>query len=206
MARKKIPKTSRTGKRGGSVDEAAAFAFYCEARSDGRLNSIADVAKKYGVSRQSMGVICKRNNWTAKRREIGNEAVLHIAKTLGEIVKEKNETHLKQFEEMAEMGREIMQGQIALYREMIASGQYPKRGTPSFSPFAASVAASMWKDGINGQRVAVGLPTDVTKSLAMNLNFNDELPREELEKMQQFLDANFNKNQLTDGNHPKQTN
>lgn len=196
---KRVPpkKTPTTGKRGGSVDEAAAFAFYCEARSDGKRNSHAEVAKHFGIARQTISLIAKKNDWAQKREDIAKTAIIETTKTLGEQLKAKNEEHLRIFEQVTNDGRTMLAGvMVALGKRL--TGEKIRKGELGFSPVTADIAKNMIVDGIKGQRVALGLPTDVTKSMALNLNLTDELPRDELEKMQRFLDANFNKRNTDD--------
>lgn len=209
MATNDTPKKG-VGKRGGSVDEAAAFLFYCTNKDGGRQRSIADVAKKFGVSCNTMEKMAKKHEWVVKRKKAGEALVVEIVRTMGEIVKEKNTEHLTQFQELAAFGKEILEGQARLYRDLIKNG-YPEdvpkskkgkasRRKPAFSAFTANIGAQMLVDGIKGQRVALGLPTDVTKSMAFNMNLNETLPNDELERMQGFLDRNHNKRLLEQNN------
>lgn len=207
MAKAKAPvKNSGTGKRGGGINEAAAFAFYCESRKDGRLNSQKDVAKKFGVSQQTVAVFAKKNEWLKKRTEMSESVVVQLVETQGEMLARKNEEHMRHFEEIAAMGMDILRKEKEAYDavvlaqdEAIAKGEMTKEETNRIyrmRKLAASrvmVAHQMAVDGIKGQRVALGLPTDVTKSMAMNFNATAELPRDEIEKMQENLDANYNK-------------
>lgn len=187
--------------RGGNIDETAAFALYMEKRPDGRLNSIATVAKKLGCDVKHLERTAKKMEWATKRKKAGEMAILQTVMTLGEQMKAKNIEHMQEFVDLARKGKRILNAQMELFEEMMLDGtiDMKKPRKAKFSSFAASIAQSMIVEGIKGQRVTLGLPTDVTKSMAVNLNFTEELPKEELEQMQQFLDANYNKKQISNG-------
>jgi len=193
----------KKGKRGGCMDEAAAFSVYCEKRPDGKLNSYADVAKKVGFSTVTVEKAGKKGDWANRRAELGEKAISQTIMTLGEQMKAKNIEHMKEFVELARKGKRILDAQMVLFEEMMLDGteKMKKPRKAKFSSFATSIAQSMVIEGIKGQRVTLGLPTDVTKSMAVNLNFTEELPKEELEQMQQFLDANYNKKQIGNGSN-----
>lgn len=178
--------------RGSSIDEAAAFAFYIKPKKNGRLVSYEEVAKKFGVVPRTIENIGRKNDWVQRREKLGEMAVVETIKTVGEQMRDKNIEHMREFELLAAQGREMLNGTMEAFRKKLAKKKFSKNEL-HFSAVVADIAKGLLVEGIKGQRVTLGLPTDVTKSMALNLNLNEELPRDEIERMQQFLDANFNK-------------
>ncbi len=179
-----------------AINGILGFSLYCTPDEQGRMRSIADVAKKLGVAPGALGKLALKNEWVRKRDQITEIAMIQTQETIGEKLAKVNEAHFKAFSEMASFGMEILQAERKVYRKMAKGEKMDWRKDHMFSVGRAAVAHDMVVDGIKGQRVSLGLPTEVTRTAPTNVPEASALSHDDMEKMQTFLEVNHNQKLL----------
>lgn len=114
--------------------------------------SYASIAAKYGVSKKTVEEFASANGWVQLRQELVDNGMKAFEDKHREIIMETNDRHLK------------------LYKNMIAAGNnsmsriVKEAGTKVPDVKALRLAAMTLKDGIEGERTVLGLPTMIMKS------------------------------------------
>ena len=179
--------------RGKNVNVDAMFIAYCTPDDEMRLPAYSDVAKQFGVSVRVVEKYGVKFDWVKKREAFGKEQVKKAEETLLEQIEQASKRHLDNYVEMERFGMEQLKEQRALFH----GAKLPKeKGARKFSPFAVGEITTVVKRAMNGQRVILGLPTEVSKADISQTNRNLDLPGDQIEEMDNFLKNNGNK-------HPK---
>lgn len=201
------------------IDWNKAFIYYCTPiKETGRLRGYRDVAEKFNVSRGAVEVVGLKHNWTEQRQEFGKMKLEAWQEEREKVVKE---TEREQFETWNEAVR-LMQKQVKqlsrrqgqteaveeilddLFDELAGAKNKAERAeikkkianVMNRKIYAKELRESMeaLKTSINGLRITLGMPTEISKADVTNFNKEIPLSDEDLEKMDRdFEKANENK-------------
>lgn len=165
MAKAKAAAKSKGGPK--NVDWGKARIDYL---ADGSL-SFADIAKKYGVSKTAVEAQSRKESWAQLRQDLGEKAYNEFqAKMLSTKDRAQSE-HLMSFQNMrALINRAAMEmSQHNYYRDkkgnLILAKDKDGNDQPipiPLDPFQLEKLAKAQQIAINGERVALGLPTSVS--------------------------------------------
>jgi len=152
-----------TGRKG--IDWAAAKAFYM----DSFINTYADVAKKFNVSKTTVERKGSEESWVEARQKLGEKAVIEFESNKILEIAKANASHLRTL-------------------RYLLSSVAIKMSNGVLKPSEMSSIASALKIAIEGERLILGLPTNNTKSEIMGkLSTDLNLPEDTLKKMDSFF-------------------
>ena len=177
------------GGRKKNVNISEAFIFYCTPLKGGRLASYSDVSRAFGVSTRQVEKWGKKFVWVERRERFGKEQEKKAEETILQQVEEASKRHLKNYVEIENFAMEQIREQKSMFHGKEIKGR-------KFSSWAVGEATEQAKRAMNGQRVILGLPTEVSKADVNQTNRNLDLPLDQIEEMDNFLKNNGNK-------HPK---
>lgn len=177
------------GQRGKNVNVDAMFIFYCTPDEEMRLPAYSDVAKQFGVSVRVVEKYGTKFEWVKKREAFGKEQVKKAEETILEQIEAASKRHLDNYVELEGFAMAQIREQKSLFHGKTIKGR-------KYSAWAVGEASEQAKRAMNGQRVILGLPTEVSKADVTQTNRNLDLPVDQIEEMDKFLQANDNK-------HPK---
>lgn len=196
-----------------------AFIFYCTPdQKTGRLQTYSTVAQKFGVATRSVEVMGEKHDWVDRRQELGrmkveawqeerekivkkteqeqfatwNEAVQLMQKQVKQLSKKQNQVDAVEeilddlFDQLATTTKKTERKEI---KRQIANVMGRK-------VYAKELRESMeaLKTSMNGLRITLGMPTEISKADVTNFNKEIPLSDEDLEKMDHDFDkANENK-------------
>ena len=174
------------GQRGKNVNVDAMFIFYCTPDEEMRLPAYSDVAKQFGVSVRVVEKYGTKFEWVKKRDAFGKEQVKKAEDSLLEQIDAAGKRHLQNYVELESFAMLQIREQKSLFHGKIIKGR-------KYSAWAVGEAAEQAKRAMNGQRVILGLPTEVSKADVTNTNKNLSLPTDQIDEMDSFLKNNGNK-------------
>lgn len=105
--------------------------------------TLADVAKKFGVSNTTVEKRASDEGWVNLRKSIGENALLQFSKELAAKKAVANDRHLKAFQKATDAADKMLD-------------------TPGMTPKELQAAVGALKNAIEGERVVLGLPTSVS--------------------------------------------
>jgi len=177
--------------RGKSIDYNAAFIFYCTPDEEGRLPGYREVARHFSVARQTIERMGVKHKWAERRQKMGKEQIEKAQKTVLEQIEEANKRHLDNYIEMEKLAMKDLKDQGNVF-----DGKGSKIKKRKYSPWALSETSTVAKRAMNGQRIVLGLPTEVSKADVTSTQRTMTLPPDQVEEMDNYLKNNANK-------HPK---
>jgi hypothetical protein len=153
-----------TGPKG--IDWIEAKAYYMESFT----RSYSDVAKKYGVSMTTVERRGTDESWVKARKDLGERALVEFEENKIMEIANANKNH------------------IALFRSLQAHSARKLYNSKDLKPNEISSIAAAIKVGIEGERLVLGLPNNVSKSEIMGkLSTDLNLPEDTLKKMDSFF-------------------
>lgn len=182
------------GQRGKNVNVDAMFIFYCTPDEEMRLPAYSDVAKQFGVSVRVVEKYGSKFDWGKKRDAFGKEQIKKAEETLLEQIEKASTRHLENYVEMEALGMDVLREQKALFH---GANLGEKKKGRKFSPWVIGEVTTVVKRAMNGQRVILGLPTEVSKADINQTNRDLNLPPDQIEEMDNFLQSNGNKHPNT---------
>lgn len=172
------------------MNERELFLYYCESEN-GRLRNYLDVAKKFGLTKRVVEQIGKRNEWLENRRKLGESRFLCFKENREKIIEQAEQ---KQFEiwskalKMLEWEMELIQKKQESYQVAISVDPTGKLSR-KVGAFDQRQLMEAMKTAINGFRITLGLPTEITKGDLTTKNLTVELSAEDIAGM----DADLNR-------------
>lgn len=172
------------------LDKNQALIYYCQPDpKTKRLRSYQDVADHFNISRAVIERWGAKDSWIERREQWGKELVEEAKIVILDEIDVAQKRHLKVFIELENFATEILKEQALLFK-----GQ--SNGKGKFSIWSVSEGAKVLKDAINGQRVILGLPTEIAKAEVTQTNRNLELPPDQAKEFDNFITQNGNKKPL----------
>lgn len=138
--------------------------------SDGTL-SYRDIAKKFGVSLNTIEKRAKSEGWVELRQELGEKAFNELTERLVNVKTSANDRHLKHYQNLQALAnrsiKEMDEGSILFDRKGNPLYERKEDGTVKIfrrpiNPFELEKLAKALKTAIDGERVVLGLPTSVS--------------------------------------------
>ena len=175
-------------KRSKNINERELFLYYCQGE-DGRLVSYRDVAKKFGLSRVWVGHIAAKNNWTEERQKLNDDKVLCFKENREQIIAEAEQ---KQFQiwtkamKMLEWEMDLIAKKQEHYKVAISVDPTGKLAR-KVGAFDQRQIMEAMKTAINGFRINLGLPTEISKGEMTNLNKEVELTDEDIAALDETI-------------------
>ena len=201
------------------IDWNDAFIYYCTPRKEtGRLPSYREVAERFEITERQVEAMGAKCEWVDRRENFGrmkleawqeerekvikkteqdqfstwNEAVALMQKQVKQLSRRQGQT---------EAVEEILDGlfdQLAIAKSKAERAEIQKKISNMMNRkiYAKELRESMeaLKTSINGLRITLGMPTEISKADVTNFNKEIPLSSEELEKMDlDFEKANENK-------------
>jgi hypothetical protein len=166
-------------KKRGRVNWEAAMKFFV---TNPEITYV-DIAKKYGVSEPTARSHGSKGNWTGLRKQAQRKSEVVLVDNVADVLAETNEKHAKAYR----MGQYYVNRRLQL---ALAKMQNTENKATSkvllenglevpvvrddwlMSPQQVNFLLSAMKTAMDGERVALGLPTNVTKS-DNDLNINN---------------------------------
>lgn len=151
------PKKKVVKKRAKSVNSKPKYKWDVisaekEYLSDVRL-SYDDIAKKYGVGKQAVQRYGTKNGWSERRQQVVDKGLEKFENKQADIISEANERHLKLYKNMQSAGNGALV--FILKDSKDATGKMTRM--PDVKDMSG--AAHVLKQGIEGERTVLGLPT-----------------------------------------------
>lgn len=112
----------------------------------------ASIASKYGIGKRAVEQFAEANDWVGLRQELVESGLKAYEDKHRQIIAETNDRHLKLYKNM------IAAGNNAMARIVAIAG----KNVPDVKELR--LAAMTLKDGIEGERTVLGLPTMIMKS------------------------------------------
>lgn len=175
------------------IDEKQLFLYYCEGEN-GRLKSYEDVARNFGLTLRSVELLGKKNEWVMKRQEFGEKKFLCFKESREKIIEDAEQ---KQYEiwskalKMLEWEMELIAKKQESYKcaiEVDPTGKLARK----VGAFDQRQLMEAMKTAINGFRITLGLPTEITKGDLTTKNLTVELTADDIAGM----DADLNRLEL----------
>jgi hypothetical protein len=209
----------RTKNTETKIDWNNAFIFYCTPNKEtGRLPTYLKVSEHYGINERHVEKMGSKHDWVERRDEVGK---MTVDAWQGEREKLIKKTEQEQFATWNEAVR-VMQRQVKqlfkrqdqneaveeildeLFDELTTAKNDKERSeikkkignVMNRKIYAKELRESMeaLKTSMNGLRITLGMPTEISKADVTNFNKEIPLSDEDLEKMDQdFEKANENK-------------
>lgn len=172
------------------IDWEKAFIFYCEPWDTGKLKTLMDVSRKFGVHRKSVEKNCKNNDWVTRREELSKKALKDWEDSQTNLIKE---TAKRQFATWSR-ANSILNRQLTLLEKEQEKGGKDGKKKKIYSGELVDTLKSM--EIVTKQtRIILGMPTEISKAEIKNTNFDGgKLSPEEIEEMDKGFE---NGNNLT---------
>jgi len=178
------------------------FIAYCTTDS-GRKRTVADVARMYGLSKLTLEEICTNEKWVEKRKKFEEEQFLSFKESRAKIIEQ---TEQKQYEIWSN-ALKMLEWELALIRKKQERWEVTTSVDPT-GKLARKVGAfdqrqlmESMKVAVNGFRVTLGLPTEITKGEMTNTNKNiDVISDEEIAAADAHVDRLENQKNETIAN------
>lgn len=175
-------------KRSKNLDERELFLYFCESEN-GRMKNYDDVAKKFGLTRRVVERIGKNNAWLESRKKVGEDKFLCFKENREQIIAEAEQ---KQFEiwskalKMLEWEMDLIQKKQDSYQVAISVDPTGKLAR-KVGAFDQRQLMEAMKTAINGFRINLGLPTEISKGEMTNLNKEVDLTDEDIAALDEDL-------------------
>lgn len=129
-------------------------------------SSYRSLAKKYGVSKETLQKRATGEGWTELRQDLADKAFNNFTQKLLDTKSEAQNRHLQHYQNIQALVNKSIQ-EMADGRYFTVKGQLvlDKKNKPipiPLDPFKLEKLAKAAKDAINGERVVLGLPTSVS--------------------------------------------
>lgn len=165
-----------------NIDQA--FILYCTP-NEGRMRSIKDVAESMGCSTQYLEKLSSKHSWVKRRETIREKTQKAAELSIIEHVDATNKDQLDKWSRVEAFVMDVLDEQMAF-----RNGSKPETKTKRFSIYAISEMVNALKEASKMKRVILLLPTEVSKADVTNLNKNVELPKDQIDEMQAFVEKN----------------
>lgn len=201
------------------IDWNEAFIFYCTPDEEtGRLPSYAKVSEKFNVSLRNVEKMGEKYKWVERRHEIGKMKLDAWKEEREKVIKEAEREQFEIWNEAVDLMKKQVkqlirrQGQNEeieeilddLFDELAGAQKKSERAeikkkitnVMNRKIYAKELRESMeaLKTSMNGLRITLGMPTEISKADVTNYNKEIPLSDEELENMDRdFEKANENK-------------
>lgn len=164
------------------VNWEEAFKLYCTELEDGRMRGLWDLNKELGISFSSLGKHASENDWFKRRKKMKK--------------KELEAWERSKEQEAKKLGKKqfvIWNNSISLMQrqQRILARQLKEAEEKGKKVYAKELRDTMeaLRIAMNGARITMGLPTEITKGEMTNFNSDVSLTPEEIEE----IDKDFNK-------------
>lgn len=174
--------------RSKKLDERELFLYYCESEN-GRQRNYIDVAKKFGLTKGTVEYLGKKNDWVNVRQKLGENKFLCFKENREQIIAEAEQ---KQFEiwtkamKVLEWELDLIQRKQDHYKITIAADPTGKLAR-KVGAFDQRQIMEAMKTAINGFRINLGLPTEISKGEMTNLNKEVDLTDEDIAALDEDL-------------------
>lgn len=168
------------------------FTAYCTVVF-GRYPSYEDIAKKYNCNVRTVQKIASKNKWVNRRAEAEKRARDNFFENKDDLIKQANINGYESWEKLLRainIEIELLTKFQSAFLQKFLNGEIDpeiaRRKNKAYSDDFRNFASAL-KDSINGQRVILGLPTEVSKGEVTTINKNGVLTNEDLEKLDKRL-------------------
>jgi vacuolar-type H+-ATPase subunit H len=174
--------------RSKKLDEKELFLYYCESEN-GRQRNYLDVAKKFGLTKGTVEYLGKKNDWVNIRQKLGEDKFLCFKENREQIIAEAEQ---KQYQiwskalKMLEWEMDLIQKKQESYQVAIAMDPTGKLAR-KVGAFDQRQLMEAMKTAINGFRINLGLPTEISKGEMTNLNKEVDLTDEDIAGLDETL-------------------
>lgn len=112
--------------------------------SDARL-SYFDIARRYGVTKKTVGELASKRKWTQRRREVYENGINSFEKKQAQLISQVNEKHLTEYRDIQNVGNKLMER----LSSALDAGE-------NIEPSELSAAIRAITVGIKGEREVMG--------------------------------------------------
>jgi transposase len=175
-------------KRSKNINERELFLYYCQGE-EGRLVSHREVAKKFGLSKSLIGVIAAKNDWAEERQKINDDKVLCFKENREQIIADSEQRQFQIWSKamkILEWELDLIQKKQDHYTITIAADPTGKLSRKVGAMDQRQLMEAM-KTAINGFRINLGLPTEISKGEMTNLNKEVELTDEDIAALDETI-------------------
>lgn len=177
-----------------TIPRDIAFNYYCTPHElTGKYPSYEMVAEKFKCTERAIEKIGRAENWVFRRAELGKKLAEAFLENREELVKKVNQEGYEIWEKFLKAVTFELNLTIENQKEFAEKRQVEgvdavirRRVNKTYSDDFKNFAVAL-KEGINGQRVILGLPTEVSKGEVTTINKNGVLTNEDLEKIDNRL-------------------
>lgn len=202
------------------IDWNKAFIFYCTAdERTGRMPTYRDVAENFAITERQVELIGSKYKWVDKRERFGKKSLERWKEERGKLIEkleqaqfetwndaveimQKQLTHVKNKQADAEAVEELLDDlfdELSMAKNKTERKEIKRKianvmGRKVYGKELRETMEAL-RTSINGLRITLGMPTEITKGEMTNYNKDASLSEEDLEKMDSdFEKAHENKN------------
>jgi len=196
------------------IDWNKAFIFYCTAdERTGRMPTYKDISEKFGVSETRVEIIGSKYDWVDKRERLGKKSLERWKEERGKLIEKLEQAQfetwngaveimqrqlnqVKRKQSDAEMVEELLEDlfdELSMAKNKTERKEIKRKisnvmGRKVYGKELRETMEAL-KTSINGLRITLGMPTEITKGEMTNFNKDVSISEEDLEKM----DSDFEK-------------